>query len=340
VTVGVIGAGTFAKSVLLPRLKAISGVELATICTATGLSARHAAEKFGFAVCTTDADTIFNDPAINTVVIATRHNLHAPLVVKALQAGKHVFVEKPLALNEDELCSIAGTFNACPEQGRRGQSSNVLTVGFNRRFAPFTQQVKQFFTARSEPLAIHYRVNAGYVPPDHWVHDPEEGGGRIVGEVCHFVDWMQYLVGEPPVQVYGKALPADDRYPAEDNALITLAFADGSAGTIHYLANGDSRLPKEYIEIFGGGAVAIIEDFRRGWLVQHGRRTRLGRRFGPQQDKGHTAELQAFITAVREGGPSPIPFEDAVSATLATFRIRESLRAGTPVEVRLDEIEK
>lgn len=348
IRIALIGAGTFAKSVLLPKLKAIPGVELATVCTATGLSARHVADKFGFAACTTDADAIFNDPAINAVLIATRHNLHAPLVIKALQVGKHVFVEKPLALNEEELGEVIEVYR---DKGTRRQGDKetsprlsvspspcLLVVGFNRRFAPLTQQVRQFFTARTGPLAIHYRVNAGYVPPDHWVHDPEEGGGRIVGEVCHFVDWIQHLIGASPVRVYAQALPGGGRYPVEDNVLITLTFADGSVGTIHYLANGDPRVPKEHIEVFGSGAVAMIEDFRTGWLVQHGRRTRLGRRLWPRQDKGHVAELQAFITAVREGQPPPIPFHEAVLTTLTTFKIRESLRTGRPVDVSLEGI--
>ena len=347
VTIGMIGAGAFAKSVLLPKLKAISSVELATVCTATGLSTRHTAEKLGFTACTTDAGAIFDDLAINAVFIATRHNLHAPLVIKALQAGKHVFVEKPLCLNERELAEIVQIYDDLTADGKQqtaeavtavgNRRSAVVMVGYNRRFAPLTQKVRQIFQSRAGSLAIHYRVNAGYVPPDHWVHDPDEGGGRIIGEVCHFVDWIKYLVGAPPVRVYAQALPGDGRYPTEDNVLITLTFADGSAGTIHYLANGDPRVPKERIEVFGDGAVVVIEDFRTGWLMRHGRRTRLGRRFRPRQDKGHAAELQAFVTAVREGDVSPIPFEDAVLATLTTFRIRESLRTGLPVDVQPGE---
>jgi predicted dehydrogenase/threonine dehydrogenase-like Zn-dependent dehydrogenase len=325
VRVGVIGAGAFAKSVLLPRLKAIPGVELATICTATGLNARHTAEKFGFATCTTDSDAVFSDAAIDAVLIATRHNLHAPLVLRALEADKHVFVEKPLALREDALRSIVK--RSCTAR------STILMVGFNRRFAPLTQRVKGFFSPRAGPLAIDYRVNAGYVPPEHWVHDAEEGGGRIVGEVCHFVDWMCCLTGAAPVKVYAQILAADGRYAPEDNALITLTFADGSVGTIHYLANGDASVPKERIEIFGNSTVATIEDFHTGALVRRGRRSRLSPRLWSRQDKGHAAELQAFIRAIQGGEPSPIPLEDAALVTLATFKIRQSLRDNTPVDV-------
>jgi predicted dehydrogenase/threonine dehydrogenase-like Zn-dependent dehydrogenase len=325
IRVGMIGAGAFAKSVLLPRLKAIPGVELATICTATGLSARHTAEKFGFATCTTDADAVFSDAAIDAVVIATRHNLHAPLVLRALETDKHVFVEKPLALHEGELRSLVQSF--------RIPRSNVLMVGFNRRFAPLTLQVKQFFSPRAGPLAITYRVNAGQVPSEHWVHDAEEGGGRIVGEVCHFVDWMCAVTGALPVKVYAQALPTDGRYAPEDNALITLTFADGSVGTIHYLANGDASVPKERIEIFGNATVATIEDFQTGSVVRQGRHSRLSSRLRPRQDKGHGAELRAFTRAIREGDPSPTPLDEAALVTLTTFKIRQSLRDNTPVDV-------
>jgi predicted dehydrogenase/threonine dehydrogenase-like Zn-dependent dehydrogenase len=328
VRVGVIGAGAFGRSVLLPKLRAIPGVHLAMICAATGLSARHTAEKFGFTACTTDADAVFDDPGIAAVFIATRHHLHAPLAIRALQAGKHVFVEKPLALNAAELLSLREAVQAAP--------ARILMVGYNRRFAPLTQHVQHCFASRSGALAMHYRVNAGVVPKEHWVHDPHEGGGRIVGEVCHFVDWMHYLTGAPPVNVYAQALPGDGRYQPEDNVLVTLTFADGSVGTIHYLANGDARLPKERIEVFGHATVAVIEDFRSGYVLRHGKRTRLGSRVWSRQDKGHAAELQAFITAIRAGGATPIPIETALLVTATTFKIRESLRRGVPVAVDLE----
>jgi predicted dehydrogenase len=322
-----IGAGAFAKAVLLPILKRTRGVDLATICTATGLSAQSTAKKFGFAACTTDLEGIFDDPQINAVMIATRHHLHAPLAIRALQAGKHVFVEKPLALDEDQLHTLLKTVNS--------ESSARLMVGFNRRFAPLTQRVKEVYEARGGPLAIHYRVNAGHVPPEHWVHDSQEGGGRIIGEVCHFVDWMHYLTGVAPRHVYTQALPAGGRHIAEDNVLITVTFADGSVGSIHYLANGDPRLPKERIEVFGSGAVAIVEDFQSAYVIQQGKRTKLGGRLWSRQDKGHAAELQAFIAAVETGGDAPIPFDSAALVTLTTFRIRDSLRENMPMPIDL-----
>jgi predicted dehydrogenase len=198
-----------------------------------------------------------------------------------------------------------------------------------------TQRVKQVYEARGEPLAIHYRVNAGYVPPEHWVHDPHEGGGRIIGEVCPFVDWMHYLTGAAPRRVYAQALPGGGRHIAEDNVLITVTFADGSVGTIHYLANGDPRAPKERIEVLGNGAVVIIEDFQSGYVLRQGKRMALGHRLWSRQDKGHAAELQAFMTAVESGVGTPIPFESAVLVTLTTFKIRDSLRENAPMSVDL-----
>lgn len=332
VTIGFIGAGNFAKAVLLPKLRKREAVDLKTLCTASGLIARQAGEKFGFAECTTDAEAIFKDPAINAVFVATPHNLHATLAIQALKAGKNVFVEKPLALKEEELRDIVQAYWEASQSG----ASPILMVGFNRRFAPLTRRIKDFFSPLRSPLAVHYRINAGVLPPGHWMRNPEEGG-RIVGEVCHFVDWIQYLVGASPAKVYAQALPEGGCYQPEDNVAISLTFADGSIGTIHYLANGDSRVPKERIEVFGGGAVAVIEDFRSGYIVRGGKRQRLGRRLMPVQDKGHSAELAAFIAAVRQGNPSPIPLKEAIATTRSTFAIRESLRLGVPVNLSGNE---
>ena len=330
ISIGVIGAGDFAKSVLLPGLKALPGVRLAAICSATGLSAQHAAKRFGIAACASDADAVLDDPAINAVVIATRHNLHASLAIRALQRGKHVFVEKPLALNEEELRAVVEASSAAP--------STLLMVGYNRRFAPATREMLRFLGPRTGPLAVHYRVNAGYLPPEHWMHDLEEGGGRIVGELCHFVDWMQYVIGAPPVKVSAQALPGDGRYPAEDNVVVALSFADGSLGTIHYLANGDPREMKEYFELFCDGGVAVIEDFRTGRLRRNGRTRSLGRRLWAKQDKGHTAELQAFAAALRDGRASPVPLQEVVVGALATYKIREALRTGVSLGIHPEEV--
>ena len=333
VAIGLLGAGNFATTTLLPAMRKVPGIELIGVCTATGLSARHAGDKFGFRYCTTDENEILSDPEINTVVIATRHHLHARQVIAALKAGKHVHCEKPLCPNEDELRSIVQTFNACPERNRRVQRTSILTVGFNRRFAPLTRQLKAFLTDIHEPLVMHYRVNAGYIPLDHWVHDPEQSGGRVIGEVCHFVDFLTFLAGALPMRVHARSLPNDGRY-RNDNVVITLEFADRSLGTITYVANGDKAFPKERVEVFGGGTVAVLDDFRCLELVRNGRkkvhRSRL------RQDKGHRGEWEAFVAALRDGDPLPIPFEDIVATTLTTFRILDALRHGELVEVEVE----
>ncbi len=323
VAVGLLGAGAFATSTLLPAMKTIPGLELVGVCTANGSHARHAADKFGFRYCATDDGKIIEDPAISTVVIATRHHLHAPQTLAALQAGKNVFCEKPLCLNEDEL---AGIVAACSGAAQRP----LLMVGFNRRFAPMVKRMKAFLTEIDEPLALHYRINAGYIPADHWVNDPEQGGGRIRGEICHFVDLLGFLAGAAPIEVQTRALANHGRY-SDDNVVLSLQFANGSQGTISYLANGDRSYSKERLEIFGGGAVAVLEDFRSLELVRHGRKQTFRSRL--RQDKGHRGEWEAFAAALRNGSESPIPFPEVVASTLTTLCAVESRSSGLPVSV-------
>ncbi len=315
---GVIGAGLFATATLLPALRKVDGVAREAIASAGGLHAAHAARKFGFARALSEAEAILSDPDINTVAILTRHDLHADLAVRALQAGKHVMVEKPLALNEAELRRI--------EQALQ-ESEALLSVGYNRRFAPLAQRLAAFLEGRAEPLYAHYRVNAGYIPLNHWVHDPEQGGGRIIGEGCHFVDFLTFLVGAPPVRVTAQALPDGGKY-AGDNVSMTFTFPDGSVGVVDYLANGDKSLPKERVEVFCGGKVAVLDDFRRLELVSNGRR----RRFKRAQDKGWQAEWQAFVAAVRSGQP-PIPYDQLFGVTRATFAAVEAVQRGEAVFV-------
>jgi predicted dehydrogenase len=278
--VGVLGAGNFARLVLLPALKKIGTLRLRALCSAGGLSAVQSGEKLGFEIATSDEDEVFRDPAVGAVFVLTRHDQHARQVIKAFQAGKHVFVEKPLCLNLEELKEIESVYSSLITQN----SSLILMVGYNRRFAPMAFQLKSFLANVHGPLVMHYRVNAGYIPSDHWVQDPEQGGGRIIGEVCHFVDFLTFLTGTLPKRVDARALPGDGRY-RDDNVIITLEFADGSLGTITYVASGDAAFPKERVEIFGGGTIAVLDDFRRLELVQRGRkkvhRSRL------RQDKGH-----------------------------------------------------
>jgi predicted dehydrogenase/NADPH:quinone reductase-like Zn-dependent oxidoreductase len=328
VRVGVLGAGVFATSTLLPAIKRVGGVEMIVASAANGSHARHAAQKFGFRSCTTDEHEIFNNPAVNTVVIATRHHLHAEQVVAALHAGKHVFCEKPLCLNEEELRGIIAAHDA--PHSEQLSTRRILMVGFNRRFAPLAIRLKSFLRETREPLALHYRVNAGFLPADHWLNDPQQGGGRIIGEVCHFVDFLCFLADSSPVEVETRSLANPGQY-SNDNVVCSLRFANGSHGTISYLANGDKSYPKERMEVFGGGSVAVLEDFRRLELVRGGKK-RLFRSL-LRQDKGHRGEWQTFVSAIQIGAESPIPFREIVSSMRATFALEESRCLGQPIAV-------
>lgn len=314
VRVGMIGAGNYATLMLLPHLSKMRNVELVGVSTSTGMSGKHTAEKFGFGFCTTDNTEIFEDRDINVAVIATRHNLHAKLAVDALSSGKHVFVEKPLAVNEDELKLIV---NAVHESDRH------LMVGFNRRFAPLVLEAKKFFGEQAGPLSMIYRVNGGAIPPDHWTQDLEEGGGRIIGEVCHFVDLLQFLCGAKPIEVYALAGGKPEGDPVEDNVTITIAFENGSIGTIAYFSTGDKVIPKEYIEVYGAGKTFLIDDFRRARYGSGGNVRTLR---GLGQDKGQPGTLSAFVDSVLGKRPVPIPFDELVYTTLTTFRVLDSIR--------------
>ena len=313
VKLGVLGAGLYANATLLPALKKVNSVSLVGIASAGGLHAQHAAKKFGFEYATSSEDEIIDDPNINTVAILTRHNTHADLVLKALGAGKHVFVEKPLAITSEQLSMISEQLLITDDC--------LLATGFNRRFAPLARQLAKFLRVRSEALYAHYRVNAGYIPLNHWTHDPEQGGGRIIGEGCHFIDFITFLVGAAPVSVSAVALPDNGKY-REDNVSMTFTFPDGSIGVVDYLANGDKSFPKERIEVFCGGKIAVLDDFRTLELVHNGRRKTVK----GAQDKGWKDEWVAFAKAAREGGEPPIPYTQLVGVTKASFAAVESLR--------------
>jgi predicted dehydrogenase len=302
-------------------MKQVSGLELVSVCAANGSHARSAAERFGFRTCTTEQDVVLNDSAVNTIVIATRHHLHARQVVGALAAGKHVFCEKPLCLNESELEEITKAYSA----------NSIVMVGFNRRFAPLALRLEDFAREIQEPLALHYRINAGFVPGDHWLNDREQGGGRIIGEVCHFIDFLSFLAGAPPVGVQAHPLGNSGKY-SNDNVVAILHFANGSQGIISYLANGDRAYSKERLEVFGGGGVAVLEDFRRLELVRNGRKKVIASKLG--QDKGHRNEWAEFARAIQSGGHSPIGFDEIVMTQLATLALEESRASGQPVAVQ------
>ena len=322
VSLGVLGAGNFAMSVMLPALKSTPHIELAGIASASGLSAQHAASKYRFGYATSDEHRIMDDPSINTIAILTRHKLHARQVKAGIQAGKNVFCEKPLALTPEELDGLVGILVDYP--------SSMLTVGYNRRFSPLAQRLYEFIMDRREPLYAHYRVNAGYLPPDHWLHDHAQGGGRMIGEACHFVDFLTFLVGDCPVSVSANALPDIGRY-REDNVLLHFTFPDGSIGTVSYLANGDRSYAKERIEVFSGGRIAVLDDFRSLELVNQGSRSTVRSRF--RQDKGHKAEWSAFVNAIRTGSPPPIPYDHLFGVTRATFAAVQALHMGETVSI-------
>jgi predicted dehydrogenase/threonine dehydrogenase-like Zn-dependent dehydrogenase len=322
VAVGLLGAGVFANSTLLPALNASPSTDLVGICAATGAHAQHTAEKFKFGYATTDETRLIRDPSINTVVVATRHYLHASQVLAAMAAGKNVFCEKPLCLTEEELASI---IRGCRLIGATNRV--VLTVGFNRRFAPMVARMKSFLGPVFEPLTLHYRINAAPLPADHWLNDPEQGGGRLRGEACHFIDLLMFLAGSFIVEVSARHVGDDARYTG-GNVLISLRFANGSEGTVHYLSSGDRAFSKERLEIIGGGSIAVLDDFRRLDLVRDGRREVVRSRW--RQDKGHQAAWAAFADSIQRGESSPIGLEEIVTSTLATLRAAESAASGEP----------
>lgn len=326
IELGMIGCGNFAQSVLLPALRKTNAFDFKSICTANGATARYAAEKFGFEECTTDDAAILACGDVSTVVVATRHNLHAAQVIRALQHGKNVFCEKPLCLNVEQLREIVRTHAKCTERGK----SPVVMVGFNRRFAPMIMRIREFLAPAREPLVVHCRVNGGFISPENWVQDPEIGGGRIVGELCHFVDLLKFLTASECTRVYATATPNNEQY-RDDNLSVTLSFANGSVGSIVYVANGDKSLGKERIEAFSGGMSAMCDDYRILEQVRNGRRT--VKRDRLRQDKGHREECRQFADAIRKGLPGPISLESLYATTLTTFAVQESLVSGKPVEI-------
>lgn len=321
VRLGFVGAGSFASGVLMPAAAALRDARLVSVASARGISARHVADRFGFERCTTDDVALIDDPRIDAVIIATRHNLHAQQTVSALRAGKHVFVEKPLALDQQGLDDV---FLAQRETG------NLLTVGFNRRFAPLALKLKEFFGVRRRPLIIQYRVNAGELPVDSWIHDPAVGGGRIIGEVCHFVDFVSFLADALPVSLFARGISSRGGARTDDNVVITISLADGSLATITYAATGDGSAGKERIEVIGDGAIGVLEDFRTLRLRRGGKERTISR-FA--QDKGHRAEVRAFVDAIRQGGEPPISIASLQATHLACFAASASLAGGAPIDL-------
>lgn len=315
-----VGAGSYAMSNLLPNISTAGDVRLKGVLTSTGTSARTVAEKFGFEFCAGSADDIFNSAEIDTVFVATRHDSHARYVMHALAARKNVFVEKPLCLTEEELVEISTLYQTLSDQN----AAPLLMVGFNRRFSPLVAQLKQ--KIGDGPMSMLYRINAGAIPADSWIQDPEIGGGRIIGEVCHFVDLLIYLNGSLPTRVGATAL--ETAGALLDTVNITLQFANGSSGVIAYYANGSKSLAKEHLEVYRAGSVAVLRDFKE--LEIHGsRKPQKTKRLN--QNKGQAEMVQAFVGAVTRGAGNPIPYAEIHASTLTTLKIIESIKTRSVV---------
>lgn len=321
--VGVIGAGNYARRTFLPNAQRISGVQWVGLVSERGLSSAQLGRKFGFEHASSDIEELLGDESIRAIVVLTPHDQHAAAILAALEAGKHVFCEKPLAITPQELAQLREAISS---------SEEIVSIGFNRRYAPLLGQMRAHFGEVSGPKVIHYRVNAGELPPGHWLNDPEVGGGRIIGEVCHFIDAMVFLSGGLPKSVYAQPLPNSE---ANDNVLLNLGFSDGSIGTVVYTAAGDRSQAKERIEVFAGGKSAVLEDFRR--LETYGKGRRQLRRSWLRQDKGHRGLWQAFVNSVQRGDPPPISYEELFYVSAATFAAISSLQTSQPQAVVIPE---
>jgi predicted dehydrogenase len=306
---------------LLPPLMKLAP-RMRGVATTKPVNAKNTAKKYQFEFYATDATEIINDKDVNLVFVTSRHDSHALYVTQALRAGKSVFVEKPPALSNEELDAILGAY----VEAERGGTAPLLMVGYNRRFSEPVRAIQRLFAERREPLAMHYRVNAGFTPSTHWMQHPEQGG-RFVGEGGHFVDLMQFLCGALPTSVYAVSPTDDARRYNNDNVLVSITFADGSVGTLHYLANGSNAVEKEYLEVFGDSKAARMWNFKKLECA-------VGRKKSTKSfsgDKGHAAEMKALLDALRSGTGSPITIDSLAATSRATFAVMESVRTGRAV---------
>lgn len=317
VSAAVIGAGAFTQKILLPAIQK-SGAALQSIVSSKGVSSVSAARKFAIAEAATDVAAVLQDEQVNTVFITTRHDSHAELVIQALTAGKHVFVEKPLAISRDSLTEVEACYEKLATQGK----APILSIGFNRRFAPQVQKIKALLASMNEPKGFIMTVNAGAIPADHWTQDPDIGGGRIIGEACHFIDLLRFLTGSSLRSVQALAL-VSQASAIQDSVSFSLSFADGSMGTVHYLGNGHKAFPKEKLEVFCGGRILQLDNFRKlhgyGWPGFKSMNLR-------SQDKGHEAGVRAFTEAITKGTASPISFDEIIEVSRASFDIVDALK--------------
>ena len=318
-SIGCIGAGNYARSMLLPILEKHPDVKLASVVTRAPLNAVDAARRFGFARAGTDPVEVLNDPSLAAVLIATRHDSHAGYVIQALRAGKHVFVEKPLAIRRAEIFQVADAL----QKSERG-----LQVGFNRRFAPMVQGLKEQFAGISEPIVMNYRVHAGKPSGANWFLQQEQGG-RFIGEAGHFIDVMTYLAGSPPVRVYARKT----RQVGElDEMAALITFGNGSVGTLTYVTGGDARTPKEHIEVFGSGITGVIDNFQTGTVLRGGKSFALK----GKNDKGQAGELRSFIQMLKHGGEPAVPYDQLFAVTEATIAIVESAETGREIALEYE----
>ena len=324
VTLGLIGAGQHVRDMLLPVLSGLSNVTITAVCTGSGITAKMVGEKCKASYCTTDFRSVLRDAVVNTVLIGTRHDSHAEIVDEALKAGKHVFVEKPLCLTHDELEQIARSYEDAATRGLQ------LWVGFNRRFSSHATKIVEFFQGRRNPLVMVYRVNAGPLAPTHWAQDPEVGGGRIIGEACHFVDFMQAICGARPISVHAARIGSHTSGMADDQSLISLTFNDGSIGTIVYTAGGDTGLAKERFEAFGDGKAVTLDDFTVTEFYAQGKRSKYKTNV---RDKGFEQEMRLFTASVAQGAEAAMRFDEIYAVTRACLLAAGGLKTGAVYDV-------
>ena len=318
INIGLVGIGSFMKSTIIPHLKEIEGVRVAAVAHTKGLPAKELANELGAEYVTSEYKRLIEDKNIDLIICATRHSSHAKIAKDALSAGKSLYIEKPLALNEQDLREVM-------EVARK--SRGKLLVGFNRRFSHHLIEARKEFEDASTPLNILYRVNAGPLEASHWSYDPNEGG-RILGEACHFVHALQYLTGSLPKRLWTAAIPAEGAIAHEENFALTVEYENGSLGTVFYSALGNFRLPKEYLEIYGDGKIMAIDNFKDGRVIYPSKTKTLDLR---HQDKGYTREMELFIKAIKDGTSSPMPLEEIHAAHIASFAMMESLKTGKPI---------
>ena len=334
--IGIIGAGNFTSMMIVPTLKKLNA-DMKYICSSKGLSSTTLAKKYGIANSSTDYKSVLQDQEVNAVIITTRHNQHASMVIEGLKAGKHVFVEKPLAITREQLEQVIEAYNLTydfsplpkgkTQKGVKDYQPSI-TVGFNRRFSPFIIKAKKLMASADTPINVIATMNAGFIPQNVWVQDMETGGGRIIGEACHYVDLITYLTGSKVVSVSMSAL-GNNPNENTDNAIVTLKYENGSQGVINYFSNGSKGYAKERIEIYGSGKTLVIDNFRemRGYGVKGFRKEK------SKQDKGHYNQFKSYLNFLKNGGEPLIPFDEIVNTTKAAFAAIEAMKTGSMIKL-------